>query len=160
MIEINNLTQEKINESFFRKTAENVLKEEGVEGESLSVAFVGAEKMRELNKKYRRKDKATDVLSFQYSEKLKVKSEKQQLKSQNFTKDSFLGEIVICPEVVKKNAKKSGLDYNKELTRVLIHGILHILGYDHEGSVKEAKKMEKKEEYYLSEFKNPNLKII
>jgi len=64
-------------------------------------------------------------------------------------KDAELGEVVVCLEAVKKNAKKLDLDYNKELARVLIHGILHVFGYDHEKSEKEAKKMRKKEEYYL-----------
>jgi len=60
-----------------------------------------------------------------------------------------LGEIVICLREVKKNAKRFSLIFEKELARVLIHGILHLLGYNHEKSEKEAEKMRKKEEYYL-----------
>lgn len=130
MIEINRLTPAKINEDELKKTAEKVLKGEKKKGD-LSIALVCGRRMAGINKKYRGKDKQTDVLSFDYNENL-------------------LGEIVICPEVVKKSAKRFDLDYNKELSRVLIHGILHILGYDHEKSEKEAQKMRKKEEYYLS----------
>jgi probable rRNA maturation factor len=86
---------------------------------------VGNGRMRELNKKYRRKDKATDVLSFQYGNS---------------------GEVAICLKEVKKNAKKFKSTLNKELTRVLIHGILHVLGYSHKG-------MAKKESYYFEKSK-------
>ena len=143
MIEINKLIPEKIDEEFFKKIAEGVLKEENKKGD-ISVVFVCQRRMRELNKKYRKKDKATDVLSFNYKDK-----------------ETALGEVVICPEIVKKNAKKFNLDYNKELAKVLIHGILHISGYDHEKSLgrsqtgeadEEAGKMEKREEYYLSKI--------
>ena len=85
--------------------------------------------MKELNKKYRRKNRETDVLSFP--------GEKE-------------GEVIICPSVVKKNAKNFGSSFKSELVRILIHGILHLLGYDHEKSKKEAIKMEKKQAYYLA----------
>jgi len=60
-----------------------------------------------------------------------------------------LGEIVICLSEVKKNAKRFSLTFEKELARVLIHGILHLLGYDHEKSKEGEREMEKKENYYL-----------
>ncbi len=84
----------------------------------LSIVIMGEAKMRELNKKYRQKDKATDVLSFQYGNS---------------------GEVAICLKEVKKNAKKFKSTLNKELTRVLIHGILHVLGYSHKGMAKKRK---------------------
>lgn len=120
MIEINDLTG-KIDKRRMLEVAEMVFKGD------LSIVFVDSERIRDLNKKYRGKDEPTDVLSF--GENLK--------------------EIVICPEIVEKNAKKLKLDYNKELAKVLIHGILHILGFDHEKE-EEAKIMEEKEKYYLS----------
>jgi len=63
-----------------------------------------------------------------------------------------LGEIVICLREVKKNARRFNSTFKKELVRVLIHGILHLLGYDHEKLEKEAEKMEEKENYYLSQI--------
>ncbi|PIR71400.1 MAG: rRNA maturation RNase YbeY, partial [Candidatus Nealsonbacteria bacterium CG10_big_fil_rev_8_21_14_0_10_37_25] len=87
-------------------------------------------RIRKLNKKYRGKNRMTDVLSFP---------------------DNGLGEIVICLREVKKNAKKFGSSFKKELSTCLIHGILHLLGYDHEKSVEEVKKMRDREEYYLSQ---------
>lgn len=63
-----------------------------------------------------------------------------------------LGEIIICLSEVKKNAKKFNSSFEKELNRVLIHGILHLLRYDHEKSDEEARKMEEKEKYYFSKI--------
>ncbi len=129
MIEINNLTRKKIDGKFLAEIAKKVLKEEK-NNSDISIVLVGSQKIKDLNKKYRKKNRATDVLSFTY------------MKS---------GEIVLCAQIIKQNAKRFGETFKKELTLVLIHGVLHILGYDHEVSGKDAKKMERKEEYYLSE---------
>lgn len=105
MVEVNNLTRAVVDEKFLKKVAKIVW-----QGKTdLSIALVGQKRIRELNKKYRGKDKATDVLSFSY------------------------GEIVICLDKVAKG----------ELARVLIHGILHLLGFGHDKS---------KEDYYLSKI--------
>ena len=120
MIEINNLTTVAVDKEFLKRVARKVLKGENKEGIDLSIVFTGEKKIRKLNKKYRKKDKVTDVLSF----------------------GDGLNEIIICLGEVKKNAKKYNSTSKKELARVLIHGILHLLGYEH------SKKMQKKEEYY------------
>ena len=130
MIEINNLTAGSVDKKFLKSVAKKVLKGENKSRSDLSVALVGPAQIRRLNKKYRQKDKITDVLSFA-------------------GEGSFLGEIVICPQQVRKNSQKYKVSFKKELTQVLIHGILHLLGYDHERSRKEAKKMEKRQQYYL-----------
>jgi len=131
MIEINNLTTNPVDEEFLKKAAEKVLGGEKKEGD-LSIALVGQGRIRELNKKYRGKNRATDALAFP---------------------GDGLGEIVICLGEVKKNAKRFNSTFEKELARVLIHGILHLLGYDHERPGKEAKQMKEKEEYYLLQLK-------
>jgi len=146
MIEINNLTNSPVDKVFFKKVAGKIIKKEkkllGEEDKSssspfataqveLSIALVGPAKIKKLNKEYRKKNKITDVLSFLYND---------------------AGEIVICPQQVKKNAGKYNSTFKKELTRVLIHGILHLLGENHEISKKKAKKMEQKQEYYLNLF--------
>jgi len=100
------------------------------------------EKIKALNKKYLKRNRPTDVLAFPEPESFPQKSK------ENFN----LGEIIICPQQVKKNAKKYNLSFKKELARVLTHGILHLLGYNHEASPKKAKEMEKKENYYLSKI--------
>lgn len=136
MIEINNLSGFEINEDIFKKILRNVLSEESLIEKKVSVALVKKEEIRKINFKYRKKDKATDVLSFSCDEK-------------NFPENNLLGEIVICPSKVRENAEKFNLSFQKELSRVLIHGILHLAGYDHENSPFKAEEMRKKEEKYL-----------
>ena len=140
MIGINNLTANPLDEKLLKRIAESVLKEEDIKEGSLSIVLVGAGRMRALNKRYRKKNRVTDVLSFERSNRFPSASENE------------IGEIVICLQQVKKNAKKFNLDYNKELSRVLIHGILHLLGYDHETEKKEADKMKRREDYYLGQI--------
>ena len=94
---------------------------------TLSIAFVSVEKSRELNKKYRRKDKPTNVLSFPYR-----KNE---------------GEILLCKEVIRKEAKKLGRSYGEFLKFLVIHGMLHLKGMQH------GRKMEAAEKKYLSRTK-------
>ena len=146
MIEINNLTTSKVDEKFLKRVAKKVLKDENRKEVDLSIAFIGEARMRKLNKKYRGKNKVTDVLSF----------------------GQGLNEIVVCLREIKKNAKiytpleitRTGKKYKekesltgynstfkKELARVLIHGLLHLLGYEH------GEKMEEKQEFYLNLLK-------
>ncbi len=131
-IEINNLTNFAVDKKVFSTVAKKVLKGENRETEAVSLAFVDKEEIRKVNKKFRKKNRATDVLSFLLNEK------------------QCLGEIIICPEIVKKNAKEYGVSAKEEMLKVFVHGILHLCGYDHEKSKKEAEEMEKKQEKYLS----------
>ena len=135
MIEINNLTSDKINKKFFKKIIEKVLKKEKKNKKNLSVALVEEKIIRNLNKKYRKKDLPTDVLTFG--------------KGKKFINIPHLGEMIICPKIVRKNSRKFKVTFKKELIRVLVHGILHLLDFDHEKSQIKAKKMAEKEEYYL-----------
>lgn len=128
MIEINNLTTDPVDEEFLKKVSQKVLEGEKQKDKNLSIALVGQGRIRKLNKKYRGKNRVTDVLSFP---------------------EDGLGEIVICLREVKKNTKRHNSTFKKELAQVLIHGILHLLGYNHEISKEKAKKMAEKENYYL-----------
>lgn len=88
----------------------------------LSIVFVDAKTIRRLNKQYRGKNKTTDILSF----------------SDLF--DDQLGELVLCPEVIVAQALRQGWSQRHEYGYMLLHGILHLLGYDHEVDA-EAKEM-------------------
>jgi len=161
MVEINNLTSYPVNKKFFKKIAGKILKKEKKKNLELSIVLVNKKKIKELNRKYRGKDSPTDVLAFSGLQLPKMKN--------------ILGEVIICPQEVKKNSKRftpleirkigkgrkerkalTGFktDFKKEMISCLIHGILHILGYDHEGYLKEAKIMDKKQKYYLSKIFN------
>ncbi len=141
MINITNLTTNQEVSGFFekiKKIGEIILKEEKHEGE-VSVVLVGQGMMRKLNKKYRGKNSVTDVLSF---EGVEMEQEKE------------LGEIVICLREVNKNAKRLKSSLEKELATVFIHGLLHLLGHDHEQSDQQAQEMVKKQNYYLETWQN------
>lgn len=142
MIEINNLSGSKINKKIFSTVAKKVLLGENKGIKTLSLAFINKEEIRKLNKKFRGKNNPTDVLAFGENTKYEIRNSKQ----------NYLREIVICPEVVKENAKKYGASFNREMTKVFIHGILHLCGYNHEISKKEEKRMQEMEEFYLSKL--------
>lgn len=130
MIEINTLTTSPTDKSFLKKIAHKVLAGEKKKKSNLSIALIGQKRIKALNRKYLKQNRATDVLAFS-------------------DKEFGLGEIVICPSEVKKNAKRFNSRFKIELARVLIHGILHLLGLNHEKSKKEKETMEKKQNYYL-----------
>lgn len=138
-MEINNLVKFSVDKKHFSTIAKKVLLGENKKKEKFSLAFVSKEEIRKLNKKFRRKNKPTDVLSFELKQAKEL--------------PNFLGEIVICPEVVKENAKKYGVSARYEMKKIFIHGILHLLGYDHEKSKRAEKEMEQKQENYLLKIK-------
>lgn len=145
MIEINNLTKFNLDEKEIKEIIKKVL-ENGFKNADLSIAFVKLGIIKNLNKRYRNKNQATDVLSFSGVEKTEKK-----FKIKKTEKNKYLGEIIICPEEVLKNSKEFKSGFEKEINKVLIHGVLHLLGYEHEGSKQKAEAMEKKQSYY---FKN------
>ena len=98
----------------------------------VDILLVGTQRMRVYNRQFRRKDYATDVLSFPDAEQP-------------------LGDLIICPQIVKRNARRYGNSYRSELVFVLIHGVLHLLGYNHIDPGDRAR-MERKERTLLKHF--------
>jgi probable rRNA maturation factor len=92
-------------------------------GEDLCVKFLNPKDIQKLNRQYRGRNKPTDVLSFESFD------------------TSSLGELALCPQVIERNARDHGLHYRQELGYVVLHGVLHLLGYEHEKSPAEARKM-------------------
>lgn len=109
----------KISQSFIRKVAKKTLFLSGkkINQLSLSIVLVGEKKIRALNRIYRKKNKPTDILSFNYSS--------------GYNKKGVEGELFLCPEVIKKSAKEKNVSFQKELAFVLSHGVLHLLGMKH-----------------------------
>ncbi len=87
--------------------------------------------MQVLNKRYRKLDRPTDVLSFSSQEADLPKALQSTLIS--------WGDVIICPPYAKKEAKRRSLPLREELIRLLIHGVLHLAGYDHQTEKDEAK---------------------
>ena len=110
----------------------------GVKEVSLTLTLCGKAKMKALNSAYRQKDKATDVLSFGVYEDLRPdhKCNEKNLPQMD------LGDLIVCKEVARSQAKSFGLTYEQEVLHLCAHGFLHLLGFDHEISETEEKIME------------------
>ncbi|HKR64817.1 MAG TPA: rRNA maturation RNase YbeY [Thermoanaerobaculia bacterium] len=93
--------------------------------EDVSIAFVDDDAMRELNKRFRKKDKTTDVLTFRGD-------------------DSFLGDVVICIDQARRQAADEKHSLATEVRYLILHGVLHALGYDHETDDGEMNALEVK----------------
>lgn len=121
----------------------------------VEISFVDKEQIRLLNKKERNVDKATDVLSFptlnlKPMQKIRIKDFKDDIDQE--TKHLMLGDIIICEDVAKKNAEEYGHSYERELCYLIVHGFLHLLGYDHMEE-DDKKVMRALEEAVLKKYK-------
>jgi probable rRNA maturation factor len=117
------------------KIAHRALEVLGLSKVELSIALVSDAQIRRLNKLYRNKDKPTDVLSFPIGEKVEDWL--------------ILGDIVISVDTAKRQAQELGYSLEEELKRLLVHGLVHLLGYDHELGGEEEKKFFELEEFVL-----------
>jgi len=107
----------------FEDLIKRVLRAEKVKGK-INLILVKDKQMRALNRRFRKKNKPTDVLAFPMGE------------------EGILGDIAISTETAKRNAKRFGVSYQREMKRLAVHGTLHLLGYDH------GRKMRRAEEIY------------
>ena len=131
-VEITNLQKREVDLKFLKRIALKFLKDEDKE---VSIVLVDKEKIRELNKKFRKEDRFTDVLAF-------------SLGREFISTRGLLGEVIISVEIAEKQAEERNHSLREELVLLLIHGILHLRGYDDkEGKKKEI--MEKKEREVL-----------
>ncbi|HYU64684.1 MAG TPA: rRNA maturation RNase YbeY [Candidatus Paceibacterota bacterium] len=114
------IEDKQFSEKFFQRIISCAIKEvgKGKETFELAISLVAPEEIKNLNRKYRGNNSVTDVLSF-----------------------PELGDIIICPERVREDAERRGISLEQRMAWVTIHGFLHILGYDHERSLKDEKEM-------------------
>ena len=117
--------------------AENILRVTNSSRADLSLLLVGDRSMRRLNRLYRRMDRTTDVLAFPIR--------KQRVRHLS----DLLGDVVISIPQAAKQARQAGHSLEHELTVLVIHGLLHLLGYDHERSAREARRMSRRESLIL-----------
>jgi probable rRNA maturation factor len=113
----------------------------GFEGAELSLLFVNHDRMQELNRTYRGVDEPTDVLSFPQYESYRDYPGKGEYP---------IGDIVINPHRAEEQAKEAGHSLKQELRILLVHGIVHLMGMDHEKGGIEAKKMRMMEKRLLT----------
>jgi rRNA maturation RNase YbeY len=129
----NNQDQYPIDASEFQSQLSQVLEKLDETECELSLLLTDDAEIQALNKAYRDLDKATDVLSFPQDED-----------AVNESGDTLLGDVVISVETAARQAEEHHLSFNEELILLAIHGILHLLGYDHERSPQDARIMQDK----------------
>ena len=136
MIDLDNTTEFLIDTASLEKIAESLTKKD------IELIVVKNDEIQELNKEHRKINKATDVLSFPMDFEMPHMP---------------LGSIVISTDFVEEKAKEYGHSFNEEFSLLFIHGILHLLGYDHEVDNGEHRS---KEEELIKEFNLPDSLIV
>ena len=131
------------------RMAEKILAAARVENTELSIILVSDRRMRALNERYRKKNRPTDVLSFplamdgagqpRYSSRIRPQAQPPKL----------LGDVVISLSTAQRQATALGHDLHEEVARLLVHGVLHLLGYDHDQGPREAARMIRQEHRLL-----------
>lgn len=135
--------------SFFNQTKEEITETnelerliayasemEKVTNAVFSITFVNDDEMREMNKNYRNIDRTTDVLSFAFEDNMDIKNNEIRM----------LGDIYISVDKAKAQALEYGHAYLRELSFLMIHGFLHLLGYDHMDEESEKEMFSRQEE--------------
>jgi len=143
-----------IDRAWLRRTAEAILSAVRAEGAELSLVLVSDRRMRALNRRYRKKDRTTDVLAFPLQEKRHEKRGQATFLLSPFP--VLLGDVVISAPTARRQAAALGHGLRVELRRLLVHGVLHLLGYDHERGPRDAALMARKEKAILKTI-NRNL---
>ena len=119
----------------FKTWLKEVIKTEGKKTGNIYYAFLSDEQLLEINKNYLQHNFYTDIITFPLSNSNEIIS----------------GDIFISIDRVKENAVQNKVDFENELKRVMVHGVLHLLGYD-DHSDEEKKIMRSKEDYYINLF--------
>ncbi len=117
-----------------RKWIENTIKKEGKKGETINVILTSNSNMLSLNKKYLNRNYITDIIAFNYNRE-----------------NIISGDLFLNPDTIKRNAKKYKTKLTEEIKRVIIHGVLHLIGYD-DKKEEEKKVIREKENFYLDRF--------
>ncbi|MEK6286126.1 MAG: rRNA maturation RNase YbeY [Acidobacteriota bacterium] len=131
----------RIDASRVARLADATLGAVGKPGASLTVAFVRDRVMRDLNRKFRASDRATDVLSFP------AEPERPGAGDEDFTGDNapeYLGDIAVSTDTALRQANEAGHSFEREVDELVMHGVVHLCGYDHETDRGEMNRLELK----------------
>jgi len=140
-----------------QRLARLVLAAEGVRGPAeLGLGFVSESDMADLNREWMGQDGATDVLAWPLDAKVDadVVAEGDGPAS-TLGVPTLLGDVVVCPAVAARQAETAGHDVTDELALLVVHGVLHVLGHDHDGPEEEAA-MQAREAAHLTRHHDPN----
>lgn len=131
------------------RDAQTILNDLGYGDYDLGILIATPEVIHTYNKQYRGHDKPTDILSFPYHTELEA-GDTIELETEE---DKNVGDIIICPEYVMNDLERWGLPFKERMQVLLVHGICHLLGYDHEED-EEYEIMKQEEERLLQLIKN------
>ena len=144
MVKIKNQQNKiKISLRWITEVTNEILKGLGYQKWEISILLVDDPQITKLNKTYLQRNRPTDIIAFS-----QLEGEFSQLNTH------LLGDLVISLETAQRHAEEDHTTLNDEIVFLLIHGILHLLGYDHEGSISQAREMEVKQEEVLSSVKH------
>lgn len=140
------LTRTSLPRAEAERLARAVLRAEGVRHAMLSIAFVGRRRIRGLNRRHLGKDSETDVLAFALAGRTPAPARG----------GTVVGDVYLCAPVGVGQATRFGASPGEEIRRLLVHGVLHVLGYDHpEGPRRTASAMWRRQELLLARFGRP-----
>jgi probable rRNA maturation factor len=146
----NSQSKIKIDKRMIRSTVLKILKTLDCADKEISLSFVDDEKIKQLNKQYLGKDKATNVLSFSLLEG-----------EYGHINPHVLGDIIISVETAQRDALYGKLTIDQEMDFLIIHGILHLLGYNHENTTeKETKIMRQKEKDLFNAINGNKIRLM
>lgn len=140
-IEVFNQTEETIDLDYIQKLSDFALKKESVNNGIVNIILVDDDYIHEINKNYRKIDRVTDVISFALEEEETI----------DFEFGRLLGDIYVCVPQMKRQAIEYGHSEKRELSFLIVHGLLHLLGYDHMEK-EEEKIMFARQELILDEY--------
>jgi probable rRNA maturation factor len=129
----------RVERGHYRKAVRTVLEAEGIKSAEISLAFVDNATIRRLNRQFLDHDEPTDVLSFPFHKA-----------------GTLEGELVIGAEVALAEAQSRGHDVQAELTLYIVHGLLHLCGYD-DHTERDAKEMRRREGFHLEKLRLPQI---
>jgi probable rRNA maturation factor len=127
----------RLRQAEIERVARRILAGAGQGQADLSLLFVGDRRMRRLNRTFRRRDSSTDVLAFPMRD------------NTGKPVSRLLGDVVISLPQAFRQARANGVSPDREVAALLIHGVLHLAGYDHERSLREAERMRRKEQVIM-----------
>lgn len=138
MVNVVNKTRSTIDLSLIRRITAQFLVKYKLTKQEVSVVFVGDQRIKQLNKQYRKINKVTDVLSFREQDS-------------TMPEPDFLGEVIIDYQQIKRQAKKMKHSQRQELLYILVHGLLHLVGHD-DKTKSQAEKMHQLTKRFLNSF--------
>lgn len=126
---INDQKLHRIRNDVYRRFVGSIIRESGMKADQLSIFFTDDNGMRKYNREYRHEDRTTDVISFPAGEK-------------NMEGLINMGDIIISVPTAFRQARRAGWSMEKEIKKLLVHGLLHLAGFDHETDRGTMKEME------------------